>query len=106
MHLFISSPLNPVNIINNEIEYVLNYAAEPYIPECFERPMHFFDINATSVLRVLNACQISKIKGLLQVSSAEIYGDMKGKTVIGLTNGNVVVDEDQINVVGVLQGQL
>lgn len=63
----------------NNIEYVFNYAAEPYIPECFERPMHFFDINATSVLRVLNACQISGIKGLLQVSSAEIYGDMTGK---------------------------
>lgn len=63
----------------NQIEYVFNYAAEPYIPECFERPMHFFDINATSVLRVLNACQNSNIKGLLQVSSAEIYGDMKGK---------------------------
>ena len=64
---------------SNNIEYVFNYAAEPYIPECFERPMHFFDINATSVLRVLNACQNSNIKGLLQVSSAEIYGDMKGK---------------------------
>jgi len=63
----------------NNIEYVFNYAAEPYIPECFERPMHFFDINATSVLRVLNACQSAKIKGLLQVSSAEIYGDLKGK---------------------------
>jgi nucleoside-diphosphate-sugar epimerase len=63
----------------NQIEYVFNYAAEPYIPECFERPMHFFDINATSVLRVLNACQAADIKGLLQVSSAEIYGDMKGK---------------------------
>jgi len=63
----------------NNIEYVFNYAAEPYIPECFERPMHFFDINATAVLRVLNACQKAKIKGLLQVSSAEIYGDMKGK---------------------------
>ena len=63
----------------NNIEYVFNYAAEPYIPECFERPMHFFDINATSVLRVLNACQVSGIKGLLQVSSAEIYGDMTGK---------------------------
>lgn len=63
----------------NKIEYVFNYAAEPYIPECFERPMHFFDINATSVLRVLNACQQAGIKGLLQVSSAEIYGDMKGK---------------------------
>ena len=66
-------------LTENEIDYVFNYAAEPYIPECFERPMHFFDINATSVLRVLNACQKSKIKGLLQVSSAEIYGDMKGK---------------------------
>jgi nucleoside-diphosphate-sugar epimerase len=63
----------------NQIEYVFNYAAEPYIPECFERPMHFFDINATSVLRVLNACQQSGIKGLLQVSSAEIYGDLKGQ---------------------------
>ena len=63
----------------NKIEYVFNYAAEPYIPECFERPMHFFDINATSVLRVLNACQIANVKGILQVSSAEIYGDMTGK---------------------------
>ncbi len=63
----------------NKIEYVFNYAAEPYIPECFERPMHFFDINATSVLRVLNACQAANIKGVLQVSSAEIYGDMTGK---------------------------
>jgi len=64
---------------SHDIEYIFNYAAEPYIPECFERPMHFFDINATSVLRVLNACQNSKIKGVLQVSSAEIYGDLKGK---------------------------
>lgn len=63
----------------HKIEYVFNYAAEPYIPECFDRPMHFFDINATAVLRVLNACQIANIKGLLQVSSAEIYGDMVGK---------------------------
>lgn len=65
--------------VDNKIDYVFNYAAEPYIPECFERPMHFFDINATSVLRVLNACQKSGIKGILQVSSAEIYGDMTGK---------------------------
>lgn len=33
-------------------------------------------------------------------------GEMKGKTVIGLTNGNIVVEESQINVVGVLQGQI
>lgn len=66
-------------LTTHNIEYVFNYAAEPYIPECFERPMHFFDINATSVLRVLNACHLANIKGILQVSSAEIYGDMVGK---------------------------
>lgn len=64
---------------DNNIEYVFNYAAEPYIPECFQRPMHFFDINATSVLKVLNACERAQVEGLLQVSSAEIYGNMKGK---------------------------
>lgn len=33
-------------------------------------------------------------------------GEMQGKTVISVTNGNLVVMEDMINVVGVLQGQL
>jgi hypothetical protein len=33
-------------------------------------------------------------------------GDMKGKTVIGLTTGNIVVDESQIDVVGIIQGQI
>lgn len=60
-------------------QYVFNYAAEPYIPEGFERPLHFFEINATAVLKVLNSCQKANIEAILQVSSAEIYGDMKGK---------------------------
>lgn len=33
-------------------------------------------------------------------------GEMKDKTVVGLINGNIVVEESQIDVVGVLQGQL
>lgn len=61
------------------VRYVFNTAAEPYIPEGFERPMHFFDINARAVLQVLNACQAAGIEAILQVSSAEIYGDLKGK---------------------------
>jgi len=61
------------------VVYVFNYAAEPYIPECFERPKHFFIINAVAVLNVLNACYKAGVKKILQVSSAEIYGDMKGK---------------------------
>ena len=63
----------------HRIDWVFNYAAEPYIPDGFNRPMHFFEINATSVLRVIMACEEVNIKGLLQVSSAEIYGNMTGR---------------------------
>lgn len=57
------------------IQYIFNYAAEPYIPVSFERPVHVFDINARGALLVLNAAQEAGVKGVLQVSSAEIYGD-------------------------------
>ena len=57
------------------IDYVFNYAAEPYIPVSFERPLHVFDINARGALMVMNAAQESGVSGVLQVSSAEIYGD-------------------------------
>lgn len=65
--------------INNKIDYVFNYAAEPYIPVSFERPLHVFDINARGALLVLNAAQEAGVKGILQVSSAEIYGKVDGK---------------------------
>jgi len=60
---------------NYKIEYVFNYAAEPYIPVSFERPLHVFDINARGALMVMNAAQEAGVKAVLQVSSAEIYGD-------------------------------
>jgi len=64
---------------DNKVEYVFNYAAEPYIPVSFERPLHVFDINARGALMVLNAAQEAGVKGILQVSSAEIYGSVDGK---------------------------
>lgn len=60
---------------DNGIEYVLNYSARPYIPDSFERPLHVFDINAFGALKVINAAQEAGCKGILQVSSAEIYGE-------------------------------
>ena len=62
-----------------EIEYVFNYAAAPYIPVSFERPLHVFDINASGALKVINAAHEAGCKAILQVSSAEIYGDADGK---------------------------
>ena len=64
---------------SEKIDYVFNYAAEPYIPVSFERPLHVFDINARGALMVLNASQDAGVKGILQVSSAEIYGALDGK---------------------------
>jgi len=61
--------------LEHKIDYVFNYAAEPYIPVSFERPLHVFDINARGALLVMNAAQEAGVKGILQVSSAEIYGD-------------------------------
>lgn len=62
-----------------KIEYVFNYAAEPYIPVSFERPLHVFNINAFAALKVMNAAQEAGVKAILQVSSAEIYGEVNGK---------------------------
>jgi len=63
----------------NPAEYVFNYAAEPYVPLSIKRPLHVFNINAFAVLKVLNAAQEAGVKAILQVSSAEIYGDTHGK---------------------------
>lgn len=63
----------------HKVEYVFNYAAMPYIPVSFERPLFTFNVNAFAALKVMNAAQDAGVKGILQVSSAEIYGDAKGK---------------------------
>lgn len=62
-----------------EIDYVMNYAAEPYIPVSFDRPLHVFNINAFAALMVMNAAYDAGVRRILQISSAEIYGDSKGK---------------------------
>lgn len=64
---------------HHKIQYVFNYAAEPYIPLSFVRPTYVFNINASSALKIINAAWEAGAKGILQVSSAEIYGDAKGK---------------------------
>ncbi len=59
----------------HQIEYCFNYAAHPYIPVSFARPLYVFDTNAMGALKVINAAQEAGCKGILQVSSAEIYGN-------------------------------
>jgi len=64
---------------HHKIKYVFNYAAEPYIPLSFVRPIYVFNINAFGAFKVINAAWEAGVEAILQVSSAEIYGDAKGK---------------------------
>lgn len=57
-----------------KIQYVLNYAAHPYVPDSFDRPMHVCQTNFNGAINVINAAQETGCKGILQISSAEIYG--------------------------------
>ena len=63
----------------NKIDYVFNYAAAPYVPDSYDRPLHVFDVNARAALLVMNAAQDAGIRRILQVSSAEIYGDVSAE---------------------------
>lgn len=58
----------------HETRFVFNYAAWPYIPDSFARPLHVFETNATGAMNVINAAQSAGVEAILQVSSAEIYG--------------------------------
>lgn len=57
-----------------KVRFVLNYAARPYVPDSYARPLRTFDVNAMGALKVMNAAQDAGVEGILQVSSAELYG--------------------------------
>jgi len=61
-------------LIKNDVEYVFNLAAEPYIPKCYEDPKRFFEINANGALNVMLACKEAGVKRALQYSTSEVYG--------------------------------
>jgi nucleoside-diphosphate-sugar epimerase len=62
-------------LVEHRARFVFNYAAYPYIPVSFVRPLHVFNVNATGALKVINAAHDAGCEGILQVSSAEIYGE-------------------------------
>lgn len=57
-----------------KIRFVLNFAAYPYVPDSFTRPLHVFNVNAVGAIKVINAAQEAGVEAVLQVSSAELYG--------------------------------
>ncbi len=62
---------------DNKIEFVFNLAAEPYIPYCYDRPDHFFEVNANGTLNVLMSSKKAGVKRIIQYSTSEVYGSAK-----------------------------
>lgn len=58
----------------NQIEFVFHLAAEPYIPDCYDRPENFFKVNAFGTMNVLLACKDAGVKRIIHYSSSEVYG--------------------------------
>lgn len=62
------------DLLKNDIDFLFNLAAEPYIPFCYRRPRKFFEVNANGALNVLLACQKAGVKRVMQYSTSEVYG--------------------------------
>lgn len=77
------------------IDYVFNYAAMPYIPTSFKHPLRVFDVNAMGALKVINASQEAGVRAILQVSSAEIYGE--GTRHIGINDPHFSTKIDEFD---------
>lgn len=67
-----------------QTQYVFCYAASPYVPMSFERPAHVCMTNFVGAMNTINAAHEAGVTGILQVSSAEIYGEDQNQ---GSTNG-------------------
>lgn len=61
--------------VRERVKYVFNYAAYPYIPDSYARPKLVSNVNYMGAINVINAAHEADCDGILQVSSAEIYGE-------------------------------
>jgi len=62
---------------DNEVDFVFNLAAEPYIPHCYDRPTRFFEVNANGALNVMLSAKKAGVKRIVQYSTSEVYGTAK-----------------------------
>ena len=59
-------------------EYVINLAALPFIPDSYNFPQQFFDVNTNGTLNVIIAAMKNpKIKNFVHISTSEVYGTAK-----------------------------
>ena len=59
-------------------DYVINLAALPFIPDSYNMPMQFFDVNVNATINLIMAMRSEKsLKRFTHISSSEIYGSAR-----------------------------
>ena len=67
-----------VNKVIKNVDYVINLAALPFIPDSFFYPAEFFNANTVGTINLVTSCLKSKkLKRFVHISSSEIYGSAK-----------------------------
>lgn len=75
-------------------EWVFNYAAYPYIPDCYADPIRVMNVNLFGAMNVIQAADEMNVRGVLQVSSAEIYQSLSYSPMPGTPVSSLVaIDE-------------
>ncbi len=64
-------------IKENKIDVVVNFAAESHVENSIKTPQPFIDTNITGVRVLLDACKKHNVKRFHQVSTDEVYGELK-----------------------------
>lgn len=64
-----------VLFLKHRVRFVFNYAAHPYIPLSFSDPFKVVNVNALGAMNVIEAARSVGCEAVLQVSSAELYGE-------------------------------
>lgn len=64
-------------IKENKIDVVVNFAAESHVENSIKNPQPFIDTNITGVRVLLDACKKHNVKRFHQVSTDEVYGELK-----------------------------
>ena len=63
-----------VSEIMKDQEYVIHLAALPFIPDCYQHPQEFFNINTTGTLNLAwSAIQSEIIERFVYISTSEVY---------------------------------
>ena len=61
---------------SHKVDFVFDCIGDTFVPDAYEFPQRFFDVNLGTTLSILRAAKQAKVKRVLYVSSTEVYGEV------------------------------